>query len=539
MNLETEKSERALSADATAEGRYEKLSTEREPYLLRGRESAKLTIPSLLPEEGSNGHTRFVQPWQSVGAKGVNNLANRIVLVLFPPGGSFFRVGVDPITMDKILGDATEGGEEAQAVRAEFEEALGKVERTVMDRIEERGVRMQKFEAARQLIVSGNALLQVLPDESLKMHRLDRYVVKRDLSGTVVEMIVKETVDRTTLSEDLQDFIRSNPASSKSTDNPDEQDVTIYTWIQRVGKKWVTHQEIFGQTVPKSEGTYPLDKTPWIPLRFISVDGEDYGRGFVEEIIGDLASYDSLRQSVVEGSAIAARMIPLVDEAGVTQIKDLTEARNGQPIHGNAKDVTFLQTEKQADLRVAADVAAEVKRDLFQAFLLLAGAQRDAERVTAEEIRLMAQELETAFGGTYSVQTQDWQKPFAQRVIYQMQRRKELPSLPEKTVNLKIVTGLAGLGRNSDLGKMDLWIGGANELFGPEAVAEYVPVGAYLTSRATMIGLDVTGILRPEDVVQEKRQQAQKMAMAEKSIGPVAQLAGKTMQTAGEAPPQQ
>lgn len=522
QDIATEPTGTASAPLTTAEGRYSQLTQDREPYLMRGRESAKLTIPSLLPPEGSNGHTNLPQPWQSLGSKGVNNLASKLTLILFPPGGPFFRIGTDAFTMEKLLGNAEQGGESKEDLQAEIEEAFAKVEKAVTDRLESRGARMQKVEAAKQLMVCGNALLQVLPDEAIKLHRLDKYVVKRDKAGKVMEIVVKESVDRSTLSKEVLSILEKSSEKQEGS----SKDVDIYTWVRRVGKKWVTQQEVNRTPIPSSVGTFPLDKTPWIPVRLIAVDGEDYGRGYVEEVIGDLQSYDSLMQTLVEGSAISARVIPMVDPNGVTEMKDLVEARNGEPIEGNAKDVTFLKVEKNADLAVAANTAAELRRELQQAFLLLAGSQRQAERVTAEEIRLIAQELEIPLAGAYPNLAVDWQLPTASRTMFQMQRRKELPDLPEGIVSVQIVTGIAGLGRNTDLNRMDIWIAGANELFTPQVVAEYVPVGSYLKRRATALALDVKGMLRSEEDVTKQRQQAQQVELAKSAIGP----AGKMME---------
>ena len=68
------------------------------------------------------------------------------------------------------------------------------------------------------------------------------------------------------------------------------------------------HLELNGITVPGSEGSYTKKKCPFLALRFTSMDGEDYGRGYVEEYLGDLKSLESLTQSIVEGSAAAAKV---------------------------------------------------------------------------------------------------------------------------------------------------------------------------------------------------------------------------------------
>ena len=55
---------------------YERWQGERETYLERARDSSKLTIPTLIPPSGNSASTRYETPFQSVGSRGVNNLAN-------------------------------------------------------------------------------------------------------------------------------------------------------------------------------------------------------------------------------------------------------------------------------------------------------------------------------------------------------------------------------------------------------------------------------------------------------------------------------
>ena len=522
----------------SAKSRYTQLQTEREPYLYRGREAAALTIPSLLTPEGSSGSTTLPQPWQSVGAEGVNNLASKLMLVLFPPGGTFFRIMVDDFKMDELAAEMAAGGEEMKDVKGEFEEAFGKIERSVVQRLEQRGARMQLFETCKQLITTGNGLIQVLPDEKLKLHKLDRYVVKRDQQGSAVEMVVKETVAKSTLSAELRQIVDENPSTDKAPDKPEES-VDIYTHLTRKEGQWSIRQEIHGKTVPGSEGQQPVEKCAWIPLRFISVDGEDYGRGFVEENIGALRSYDSLEQSLVEGAAIASRVIFLVDEGGVTSKKALVEAPNGGMVDGRRKDVETLQVEKFNDMQVAQAKSMDIKKDLQRAFLLFSGAQRNAERVTAEEVRYIVQELESTFGGVYSVQATELQFPLANRYLHQMTVRKELPALPEGVTSIQIITGLAGLGRSSDLTKLDLLLQGTAAIFGPEAVSEYVPVGAYLQRRATALSIDITGVVRSEEQVTKARQEKMSMELAKSAIGPMAKLSEAQQGAPSGQPPQE
>ena len=86
----------------SASGRYEKLAADRDSYLDRARECAELTIPSLLPYEGFTYSNDLYQPYQSVGSRGVNNLASKLLLLLFPPNSPFFRLAIDSKTKKEL-----------------------------------------------------------------------------------------------------------------------------------------------------------------------------------------------------------------------------------------------------------------------------------------------------------------------------------------------------------------------------------------------------------------------------------------------------
>ena len=63
------------------------------------------------------------------------------------------------------------------------------------------------------------------------------------------------------------------------------------------------------RSFPEVKATLRINASPWLPLRFNVVDGEPYGRGRVEEFMGDLKSLEALMQALVEGSAAAAKVV--------------------------------------------------------------------------------------------------------------------------------------------------------------------------------------------------------------------------------------
>ena len=324
----------------TAKGRYESLSASRSVFLEAARECSKVTIPALIPlndDRGSNSN--LPKPYQSVGSRGVNHLAAKLMLALFPPGTSFFRFALDPFLVQ-------EGAQQAEVasgdVQAEMEKALSMVERAVVGHMESNGHRTALFEALRHLVVGGNVLLELTDKDTLRYHRISHFVVSRDRSGNVLEIIVREGMAPTTLSPEARSILSENTDTQE--DGSDDKSIDVYTWIRREGNRWKVHQEISDKVVPKSDGSYPLDKSPWVPLRWSKIDGEDYSFGYVYDFLGDLLSLESLSRSIVMMSAAASKILIFVDDSGTTNRKKVAEAESGDVLPGGIVALSFLRT---------------------------------------------------------------------------------------------------------------------------------------------------------------------------------------------------
>ena len=129
----------------SASGRYEKLAADRDSYLDRARECAELTIPSLLPYEGFTYSNDLYQPYQSVGSRGVNNLASKLLLLLFPPNSPFFRLAIDSKTKKELENQA--------GLKTQIEETLANIEREIQAEVESSALRVPIYEALKHLIV--------------------------------------------------------------------------------------------------------------------------------------------------------------------------------------------------------------------------------------------------------------------------------------------------------------------------------------------------------------------------------------------------
>ena len=523
VDLETEASYH-MEESNEAQSLYTKLETERYMFLERARRSAELTIPTLVPPEGAGSHTKYYTPFQGVGARGVNNLASKLLLTLFPPNSPFFRFVVDPYLLKKM------GIDEQKELKTDIDKALAEMEKAVQREIETSAIRVTAFEALRQLLVAGNALVYT-PDDSdsnTKLFRMDSYCVRRDPSGNVLDIVIRERIAPAALPKPVTDFLK-RMENKAYTDDSVSGYLDLYTKVERYPKYWEVYQEVCGHKIPESEGKYELDKLPYLALRFNRVDGENYGRGYVEEYIGDLKSLEALSQAIVEGSAAAARVLFMVAPNGTTRTTTVAEAPNGAVVTGNAADVSMLRLDKSGDFSVAQNTMNRIEERLAYAFLLNSAIQRNAERVTAQEIRFMAQELESSLGGTYSVLSQEFQLPLVNVLVGRMHKDKRFPKLPKNTVKPVIVAGIEALGRGNDLTKLDLFVAGIGQSLGQQAVSTFINIQNYLTRRATALGIDVDGLIRDDEAIAQQRQQEQRMEMMSKlgapAIGGIASLA--------------
>ena len=523
--MESKKEENKEHTIGRAASLYAKLESKRSPFLMRARECAKYTIPTLIPPVfGETGAVHFATPWQGLGARGVNNLSSKLLLALFPPNSPFFKLQIDDFTLEELT--------QKEGARAQVEEGLNKIERAVQNEIEKGAIRVACFEAMKHLVVGGNVLLYLPKEGGMRVFHLDRFMLQRDPYGNVLDIVVEESVAPATLSKDIQEFIGYDCEDSTS-DISREKGIKMYTHVYLEDNKWEVYQEIKGKKIPDSDGTYPFDKSPWIPVRFSRVDNEDYGRSYVEEYLGDIKSLDGLSQAIVEGSAIASKTVFLVNPNGTTDPRALEQSINGGILEGNEKDVTVLGLNKYNDYRVALETIKTIEERLAYAFLLNSAIQRNGDRVTAEEIRYMANELESALGGIYSILSQELQLPVVKRLMFAMERAKKLPTLPKDTVEPVIVTGMEALGRGNDLTKLQSFLQILTQTLGAEAVMSKLNVDDAIMRVGTALGIDIKGLIKsPEQIQQEQMaaQQAQNqqamMAMAQSAVAPAISAMG-------------
>lgn len=483
--------------------RWSKLDGERTAVIDRAKACSELTIPSLLVDSTHTEDNNLATPYQSLGSRAVNNLASKLLLSLLPPNSPFFRFVPDRVAMLEL--ETSNPGAIQQ-----INNQLADIERSLASQIEREALRVPIFQALKLLVATGNALVFRDKKEGTRVYNLNSYTVKRSPEGKVLEILTKEVITAKLLPEGFGDI------------EDGDKEIDLYTVVKFNGSNFDSWQEALDIEVPGTRGVFQAEKLPYLPLRWTAIHGEDYGRGLVEQYLGDLRSLESLQMSIIEASAASAKILFLVDPSSVIKTRDIVKQPSGSFIKGRATDITTMQVQKGSDLQIAYQVSQDIQRRLAAAFLLNESATRSAERVTAEEVRLMAGELEDALGGIYSVLTQELQLPLIKLLMSQSKI-----VFPKDLVEPVIVTGVEALGRGHDYNKLVQFSQTLQSLLGPEIFAQYTNVDAVIQQIGTSLGIETKGLIKTQEQIQQEQQAMQQQQLAMQGLGTMATEGGK------------
>ena len=492
----------------TAQSRWRSLQLYRSMYLRRGIDASKLTIPSLIPESDQN--TNSVESFnslptcaQGVGSRGVSNLSARLLLALYPPAAPFFRLMIDG---QRLREEAENSQMDEDELVSQIDVALANIEMEVLGRLDQLQARSSLFEALKHLIVSGNALLYV-DRAAIRMYSLRSYCIQRDPEGHVSEIVIREQVTK--------DFLPPGHAAVHDDDPDAVHDLYTRVQIDHEKDRVEWYQEFDSQRIASTMGFTTIERSPWIALRWSKISGESYGRGLCEELLPDLQALDQLTRAITEGSAIAAKTLFLCNPNGLTRADVLAKSANGAIVAGNAADVEALQTQKQSDFSTALQTMQIIEKRLAYSFLLNESVRRDAERVTSEEIKVMANQLEEALGGTYSQLSQELQLPLVKRVLAIMENEGSLPPLPAGLITPQVTAGLEALARGNEKARLTNFLQVLGATIGPEQMLQYINAPELIRRFAASDSIETAGLVKTEEELQAEQQQANELALTQ------------------------
>lgn len=464
---------------------YETHSKERTDYETRAENHAALTLPYIIRAEGaSSGDKVIFKRAQSFCGGLVNNLKSKMGLALLPPSTSSFRFRPDPQVLIETYGDGETVDKDGLE---ELHSALSSHTENINSEIEVQQVRPSLFQIIDQLLVVGSVVAEKVESKGLLLHTLKSFAVKLNRNGDPLGICVVENLYK----EDLPEGIE--PKDDK------QEEFKLYTLVHvNAEGKWERIQELDGEIVGE-EATYPDYMS--CPFRYLGwkwVTGDKYHRPYVEDYFDDMEQLNKLAELLTRGSLAAAKVLFLVDESiGRTDKDDIANAPTGSYRYGKADDVTVVQANKNYDFQAPAEREANLKRELSKMFLSTESTTRQAERVTAYEVQIMARELEeSTLGGIYSSMALH----FSKWLVHQIMLEK---GIKFETIEPEILTGLDALGRSQEAQKLDGYVTRMTQL----GLTDFL-VEEELTKRyAEYDGINTKGLVRKTKDVEKIRKQ--------------------------------
>lgn len=465
---------------------------------------AGFTLPRLFTEEHWNeDYDELAHDWQSVGAQAVNHVVNKLMLALFAPSRPFMRLQADAKWLQTLPPEFEKSAVDEALAQAELEAVKA------MDSIA--GTRAKLYLAVANLVTLGNVCIH-LPKKKgdpPRIYNVAQYVIRRTGTGELKQAIIRECLAFDELDPKVQAAIRDNK-SEGSRYQPDTK-VEYYRQItrnDRGGYELRQYVDKF-QLGEEFAGAWADEASlEWRFLTWNLKDGNNYGTGLVEDYAADFAGLSTLSEAQIKGAVLASEFRWLVNPAGMTKVEDFEQSENGAAIPGMEGDISLVANSKPGDLQVVGAVVQDYIQRIGRGFLLGSAVTRNAERVTAEEIRMQAQELETSFGGTYSSIAVGMQLPLSRWLL-----RNVNLNVAGTMIQITIVTGLDALSRSGDLDNLraallDLAQVGQIKQMVPELNRRAVTV-AILSGH----GLPTSKYLLTDEQVQAEQQAAQQAAI--------------------------
>ncbi len=491
--------------DNTIAERFMELDTRRRSKLDRARDIASITIPNLMPPENWSEEFELSQPFSSVAGRGVTALASRMLSALIPLNDlPFFKFQMK---------DGEEAGPEASVL-------LEAMSYQVYDKLSSKNIRESFFQALQSLIVVGDIAIKIQDDYTFRTIRSDHYVVVRDVVGELIELIHLEFVpDETPIPATSQQIYGQGMWEREGFQ-------TIYCrYVLGDDDVWYARKEDSDGNLIE-DGQYEV--FPYAVLRWNSIASENYGRAKCEEIYGDIKTLEAYTQSLIESMAAASTFFMGVSPTGVTELTDLASAQNGEYVAARKEDTYVITPAETMNPQIQQTMQAVemMRREVAEAFLMSRGAVRQAERVTATEVRMVGQELENVLGGAFSAIARDLLVPMVKRCVYNMitdgdiDDRLEEEFTDEGRIDMEIVTGLQALSQDSQLQKL-MQMGEMVRNLPPEAVGSF-RWPAYASSLISALGFDARNWVKSEEEMQAEQQaqmQQEQQMQAQGAIG--------------------
>lgn len=492
---------------------------------------SRWTLPQLMADMTlvSNGQAVVLErDFQEMGALLVNNLSAKLTGLLFPSSRPFYKIKPSP---------ALKAAAQAKGIKEkDIAAGLAQLEQKSCQQLFLNASYEQLVLALKHLIVNGSVLLyRDAANNKTLSFGLQNFSVRRDGRGNLMDCILREYTDFEALPLAVQAVLGTMHPGRYKPENFGSNRVELYT---RVKRGWDTEGKVLyivsqqADDVPVgTPGSYPEHLCPWQVPCWSLIAGENYGRGLVEDYAGGFAKLSDTSHAATLYGIAASKVVNLVAPGMGADLDELQNAETGEYVQGTEGSVQVYEAgdaKKMEQLRMELDALFQ---RLARAFMYK-GNTRDAERVTAFEIKQDALEAENTLGGVYSSLSASMQIPLAHVLLTEVDEGM-MEGIVTAQIKLDIMAGIPALGRQADV---------QNLAAAAQDAAAIIPVLAQLSNRidkervldVILAGqsVDSSTIFKDEATMTAEAAAAQQEAQGQEQITQSTTLADQSQQLA-------
>lgn len=488
--------------------KYQSLENARSIKLEKARLYAAATKPVLMPKSDSDvkANRQVAHPHSSLPARGVTEFGAKITSGILPPSGTpFISMEIPPA----VQSNATK--EQMDTLRS----ISKKVQDIVHNELLQSNVRDIWNVAVEHIAVVGDVVIRQ-EGMTFSYFRLDNFVVKRDVNGNPIELIVRQWMREEELDEQQKNQLKME--NVETVRRFDSNFYPYYIHVEFLGDERQKETHYLGNTsVKEMNHSYQV----WTVPQYKQNAYEDYSNSLVEENYGDIVAAHALRETLLEAMAvgnigyigfvpgsITADTLKQTPNWGVVPIKDQSS-------------LTFIQPNTVSTISTTAAFAEKHDQEIRRIFLMDVASELTQDRTTAYQVSKAIAALERATGPMLNLLRSTMLEPAAMNTIQHLIKTKKLgpevkQALDDGQLQLVIKSGVNSMDADSENQKILTW---ASTWFqvAPEQALQKIDIYALLEYSAQLSGIP-SQLLNSQEQMAAKAEAQQQQQLQEALI---------------------
>lgn len=471
----------------------------------------QLDLEAVQPDEGSS----------DLPNSAIENFNAKLQKTLFPDNRAFFAFNAPEEAKIQSGADKTE-------INRNLETAIS----AIMTLLRDKGIYsiLPKIFENGTVIGNGLVFLGYKKEDMAQFISPADFVWRRTASGIVKEIIVREVIAleditdkklREVLENEIgYDLERYKTETNNLSTLPRSIQKYTYIYLEENGTQVISQyvgKFKVGKEIRRSnKEPIFLPLCPELPLK------AQYGIGKVKGAVSSILQIRSASKTWARHNSLISDLKIGVAPSAANAIKAMAKQRTSNHVVLNdAKDMQLMPwgNVNMSSVEMSYENA---KQDLSRIFLMQQGVTRQAERVTAEEIRRNAEELNAAHSNLISAYEIQLQEPLVRYALYHLDIENDAGDKIKdalEDLDVKLLTGTEAIGRVSQSDNVTTMLQEASLLGGvPEPILRHLKVNNILNILSQGRGLPTDEVVKSKKELQaeqEAAQEAQAQAMAQ------------------------